>query len=160
MKRFCKEISEYLKEYSMDHEDPVYINNIDHIAIVASPSWKSWDGKFDTYNYFKVIIFDQYKSYTEYIDIKDRMNVNIKIYRISLYNPEYINDKIDYGYMSKKELNIVINASREEGLSVWQNIIKNLNWEHSDDYKIHGIRWNKIPQDLPIPDYSLLPTRD
>jgi hypothetical protein len=169
MRRFCKEISEYLKEYSMDHEDPVYISNSDRVVIVSSPSWKSWNGKFDTYNYFKVIVFDKYKSYTEYLNIKDRMNVDIKIYRINLRKPEYIEDKTSYGYLSKEELKSLIKVlnsnapeyiRRGNSITVWETIIANLNWEHSDDYRIYGIHWNNIPEDLPMPDYSLLPTID
>jgi hypothetical protein len=87
------------------------------------------------------------------------------IYRVSIYEPKYIvpSDDGTDRYLSKKELATVIDILKAPG--VWDNVIYYFNdLHHSDDVNLcfggPFPKWKPIPKDLPIPDYSQLPTRD
>ena len=99
-----------------------------------------------------------------------RMNKNRKmdVARISMKDPVYINSEFDNYILSKLQLYEFINAltgpreslpfrynDNEYPFTVWDMLISENNYV----YKIENIQ-KVIPKDLPIPNYTLLPTKD
>lgn len=88
--------------------------------------------------------------------------------RISMKEPKYIDCEVDNYILSKEDIKEFIEALKSDRMSLpyryddeeypyttWQLIIEELNFI----YKM--IELNKlIPRDLPMPDYTLLPTRN
>src|SRR5574344_2239554 len=100
---------------------------------------------------------------------------DFNMYRISMTKPEYIhsNDKYNRNvYMSKEQKAKLLEIINKEG--VWKSILlstnnnkniiiaTNINDHHDKLVELEkvGKPWTDIPEDLPMPDYSLLPTRN
>jgi hypothetical protein len=155
------EVSKDLVEDSNDCESfialPKRCKNF-MIYLEGCPSWKYHeDGA--PYVYFKIYISHRAKidGYW-FLHLK-----STKIYRISIYGPEYVfaTDNGTSGYLSKEEVAAVIDILKSP--EAWSNVITGLNWEHhwdSKENKITCIPWKPIPENLPMPDYAKLPTRD
>lgn len=148
------EIDEGLGSWMVDVKNEKFKLRIDD-----SPCWKFNEDGSPYAVYLKIFISYRSKSkYTEFMHLKTTM-----IYRVSIYEPKYIvpSDDGTDRYLSKKELATVIDILKAPG--VWSNVITGLNWEHhwdSKENKITCIPWKPIPENLPMPNYAKLPTRD
>lgn len=92
----------------------------------------------------------------------------IGISRISMLEPKYIDSEYPNYLLSKKDIQTIIKALSCQGefipyrytietfpKTAWELMIKELNHEYSREQN-HEL----VPDNLPMPDYSLLPTRD
>ena len=88
--------------------------------------------------------------------------------RISMLSPEYINCEFKNNLLSREELDEFINAligpreslpfkydDNKYPFTVWDALIEG----HNDIFRRYNIQ-KVIPKDLPIPNYTLLSTRD
>ncbi len=131
--------SKRLKEFNPIEEYIVY--DSDKLRVVSDPT-------FSDIHILKIYVYDNNKTlYTT---------------RISMEEPIYIDSEFDNHILTNDELNEFINCLKLSRIndqdcsiySVWDMIIDKCN----DCYKRSDIN-KRIPLDLPIPDYSILPTQ-
>jgi hypothetical protein len=161
--------SKHLREYSTDYEDILNYGDPDNygspfsMEVYSSCSWKYNKDKTPHAIYFKVYI--SYRIRTYRCDF--RICKSIKMYRISMLSPEYIyaKDNGEKGYMSKAEVAKMISILKKQhgnyDFNNWQYGLDCLNGNHYfDSEDDDNMMWKELPRDLPIPDYTKLPTRD
>jgi hypothetical protein len=160
--KYSQVLSKDLKELSLNFEDPAIFkyryNGKFYTMIYTSSSCKYYeDGK--PYLYFKVYISHKKKK----PDFGFKCMLESRVYRISMLSPEYIIAKDDKRkrFLSKKELEEVLALINYP--DCWKGLISKTNNNHeidSTEISPNGIPWKPIPENLPMPDYSQLPTRD
>ena len=146
--------SKILKEFFIDGQSIIFqqnISDIDHPYGIRIKTHASFDENhiFKVYR-MKIINLNTDKQYFTYEGCA----------RISMLEPRYIECEYENSYLSKYELNIMIQALNlpsdyESNITGWKYLIK----ETNRIYEIENYP-KRIPLDLPMPDYSLLPTCD
>lgn len=137
-------ISKDLLEMIEDVEDPIGYNR--RVAVYSSPSWKHGQEP-----YFKVFVFHKG------INAESEVLSKARMYRISMLSPKYIyaSDNGEKDFLSKEELSLVLDIIYKS--KKWELIIFNMNiYCNTSDFG----PIDKIPEDLPIPNYNLLPTSE
>jgi hypothetical protein len=168
---FPEVISKDLEENDLIFEDPMDYHDLDNygspfsMELYSSCSWKYNKDRTLYAIYFKVYISHRIRTYrADFVGCK-----STKMYRVSILSPEYVvaKDNGEKGYMSKEEVAKMISVLKKQHFDYdynnWQFGLHWLNNNHSWDGTVDGdtdIPWKELPRDLPIPDYTKLPTRD
>ena len=149
-------ISNILNEKNSSYENCILIDEFKKIRIDSSPAWNTED------QYFKIYKGDKLLFNGDYINAP-----NIKMCRLSIYNPIYVTaeDTDENLILSKEEIEEIIsilNSPNEDCPedTNWVQIIANINMSHDEDnfYKdyLNGKEWVDISYDISIPDYTKL----
>ena len=143
-------MSKKLKEDSESWFSEVYLK--DGLAINILPNWSD-----ERILCFWVIKF---------------IDNNIKYCRISMTEAKYIGEPDENLILSKEDVNELIKVLTTNYTGTlrwnddmkfkrnWDYMITQLNTDHEYTYPNENLKWVNISKDLPIPDYTLLPTID
>ena len=139
--------SSLLNECADIMESQVYSDNITKIATMPT-----FDNDLCMFKVYRTSLNNEFLSVT----------------RISMKEPKYIDSEYQNYILSKNDVQNLIKALSGPGefipyrytkenmpKSTWDLMIKELNHEYSYD-----LNHELVPDNLPMPDYSLLPTRD